>query len=200
VIVYAPHGQSSATRIIHRSLLLVEAVKEGCVPNVDCVYRIPAACDDLSAWNRGPDLSKYCAGSSEPIDVELVRDGIQLSLTDYPCAVDDSCGPFFTSLVTKGDNNPAPDQRGGISGPVRLEWIVGKARLEVPWFGLIKLSVFGNPRYAPHSDPSDRDNWGIGRATAPSDIWLCLFFSVGALIAIPFAVDVAMRVRRARRS
>jgi len=46
------------------------------------------------------------------------------------------------------------DQQSGISDingriveQVSIEWVIGVARGEVPWFGLIKLNLNGNPGY-----------------------------------------------------
>lgn len=188
VIVFAPNGMTDSTHIIHRAVLLVQAFPEGCLPTRDCVFRIPAACDPLFAtWNSGPDASKYCDGSSDPITLTLSREGIVVSLENYPCS--GPCAPFYTSFVTKGDNNGAADQQSSISGPVRVEWIVGKARLELPWFGLIKLSLFGNDRYVPASDPSSRGNLHLFRADAPTDIWVCLALSIALVVTGPMLAE-----------
>jgi hypothetical protein len=71
-----------------------------------------------------------------------------------------------------------------------MDWIVGKARGEIPWFGLIKLAIYGNrDTYHETSDPTTRSNWGILNSLAPSDIWICLFVSIAVLITIPVGVD-----------
>lgn len=51
--------------------------------------------------------------------------------------------PEDSGFITKGDNNNAADQceQGLGTGPVRTEWVLGKARGELPWIGLIKLFV-----------------------------------------------------------
>ena len=48
--------------------------------------------------------------------------------------------------ITWGDNNPYPDQMGGISGigqlvPVEKEWVVGKAWFAIPLVGYIPLHI-----------------------------------------------------------
>jgi len=203
VIVYQPDGNEGRTRIIHRAMLYVEVTVEGCTPNRDCIYRIPAVCDNpaFDEWNRGQDLEKYCAGSSDPINLDLERDGLRLFVGSYPPCTSSSngnCGPFYSSFITKGDNNKEVDQTHGISSPVRLEWVIGKARGEIPWFGLIKLALYGNDNYQPGTDPTRGANWKILAATAPSDIWLCLFLSLGILIAIPMVIDFVGNVRQKR--
>ncbi len=45
-----------------------------------------------------------------------------------------------SGYLTKGDNNKVIDQTSDICPqPVELEWISGKARLEIPWLGTINL-------------------------------------------------------------
>lgn len=198
VIVFKPFG-SSGTPIIHRAMLLVEASPEGCTPQADCTYRVPEAC--------GPSFSDYvrsiqgtvealCEGTTDPITILLERDGLELKMTNYPCS---DCGPFYTSFLTRGDNNDHNDQMAQEGGrcnaacnspPVRLEWVIGKARGEVPWFGMIKLMIYGNDRYRPDTDPTKGANWKIMNAMAPWDIWLSLFISVAVLVVTPVGIDL----------
>ena len=61
-----------------------------------------------------------------------------------------------SGYVTKGDStgNPHPDQmthfdiNGNKVQPVEPDWVVGMARGELPWFGLIKLRVTQPDNYA----------------------------------------------------
>ena len=98
--------------------------------------------------------------------------------------------PPHNGFITKGDHNPSADQatRQGslpaISTPVKPEWIIGKARGEVPWFGLIKLVFFGDENI--QGEPG----WvRIGNAVAPKDEWICLGISLFILIGIPTIWD-----------
>ncbi len=208
VIVFKPFGDADGTPIIHRLMLLIIAEPEGCTPQVDCTYRVPEACaPEFAEYVRSIQgtIEALCAGTTQPITIHLERDGLELKMTGYPC---DSCGPFFTSFLTRGDNNNHDDQRASEGGrcdascnspPVRLEWVIGKARGEVPWFGMIKLMIYGNERYRPDTDPTRGDNWKVLAATAPWDIWLSLFIAVGVLVATPVTIDV-IRNQVARRA
>lgn len=94
--------------------------------------------------------------------------------------------PKHSGFITKGDHNKAADQSpyGGLSTPVKPEWIIGKARGEIPWFGLIKLIFFGNEGVHGESD------WvRIGNAYAPKDEWICLGISLFVIIGIPTIWD-----------
>lgn len=96
--------------------------------------------------------------------------------------------PKNSGFITKGDNNEYPDQipNGGIcEQPVKPEWIIGKARGELPWFGLIKLMIFGNGM-----GYTGEDAVKIGKAVAPKDEWICLGISLLILIGVPTGWDV----------
>lgn len=202
VIVFMPNGSNARTRVIHRAMLYVEAQPDGCMPQTDCTFVIPAACDpEFSVWAGGADTGKYCAGSPDLITLNLEREGLFLSLNQYPCW-GRTCERFYSSFITKGDNNDAADQdtHVQISQPVRLDWIIGKARGEIPWFGLIKLAIYGNPSYGDGgSDPTRGSNWQVLKATAPWDIWLSLFVALGLLISIPMVLDFVGNLRAKRR-
>ncbi|KAA0001061.1 MAG: S26 family signal peptidase [Thermoplasmata archaeon] len=92
--------------------------------------------------------------------------------------------PPHSGFITKGDNNNECDQCG-LSTPVKPSWIIGKARGEIPWFGLIKLMIFGND--GGYDGP---DSVRIGRAVAPKDEWICLGLSLFVIIVIPTAWDI----------
>ncbi|MDY6775500.1 MAG: S26 family signal peptidase [Halobacteria archaeon] len=44
-----------------------------------------------------------------------------------------------SGFVTKGDNNRLYDQEAGISRVVKPDWVVGKAKVRVPYLGRIRL-------------------------------------------------------------
>lgn len=82
-------------------------------------------------------------------------------------------------FITLGDNNNGRyDQMSGTSGSmlVRTDWIVGKARGEIPWFGLIKLVLGGDL------------SWNDYRA--PSNNWRDLKISLVLLIGVPLGLDL----------
>lgn len=217
VVVYKPGG-ASGTQIIHRVMLYVGVDRENCVPNAadqPCKFFLRAACgDQFGDFVQSGSWEKYCEGSTDPITLSLRRDGLSLTLVNYPCAATSVCAPFRSGLLTKGDNNAGMDQPGGgqvggplAPGPIELEWLVGKARGEIPWFGMIKLALFGNRNYhcranefcSDPNGPPQPAQWTILRATAPYDVWLCLFLGLGALISAPMAMDYVWHKWRTRR-
>ena len=95
--------------------------------------------------------------------------------------------PANSGFITKGDNNEYPDQlpNGGICPqPVKPKWIIGKARGELPWFGLIKLMIYGNDHGYEGNDAVK-----IGNAVAPKDEWICLGISLVIIIVLPSIWD-----------
>nr|WP_241966832.1 S26 family signal peptidase [Haloplanus aerogenes] len=59
------------------------------------------------------------------------------------CAEMRNCPAPHAGFVTKGDANAQYDQVNGISDPVKPEWIVGIARVRIPYLGWVRLGVSG---------------------------------------------------------
>lgn len=157
VIVYRPHGSDDATPIIHRAITWVE------VTEVDGERRY-AYHDERGEWIE------------DERSVNLPSVGIRQRQFEE------------SGFVTKGDNpatNELADQITHTSGRlVAPDWVVGKARGEIPWIGLIKLALAGNPV------PSDtRDQCPFLAAWAPCDTWVMLGASVGTLILVPVVLE-----------
>ncbi len=109
----------------------------------------------------------------------------ELNLRNYDPKVNHS------GFLTKGDANNGCDQdsSAGIEDElgrkvevVKLEWIVGKAEGEIPWFGGIKLSV---------------DDWSQGTNNAGNvaqDCWVMLGISILILFTLPIAADYSFQL------
>lgn len=104
----------------------------------------------------------------------------ELGLEDYK--------PPNSGFITKGDNpftNSLCDQAGRICKvPIKLEWIKGKARGEMPWIGTINLFF---------NDLKDGNFWNGGEVTVynvTSDCIVCLIILIAVLISIPVALDL----------
>jgi signal peptidase len=59
------------------------------------------------------------------------------------CAEMRNCPAPNAGFVTKGDANRQYDQVNGISEPVKPEWVVGTARVRIPYLGWVRLGVSG---------------------------------------------------------
>jgi signal peptidase len=73
---------------------------------------------------------------------------------------------------------------------VKQEWIIGVARGEIPWFGLIKLTL--NP-----DESGCCDGWGD--PYAPKNSWNSLLITIIVIIVLPFVFDFTLGYIASRR-
>lgn len=88
-------------------------------------------------------------------------------------------------FITKGDNNDIIDQQGGISDIVKKEWILGVARGELPWLGLLSMLV--------------RDRGSLSNVQPV--IWVFMFLELAAIFVLLDVIDriidkLAKRLRK----
>ena len=84
-----------------------------------------------------------------------------------------------SGYLTKGDNNNVIDQISDICPqPVKLSWITGKARLEIPWLGTINLLF------------EDILNGKNTVSNVHEDSIISLAIVIAILIAIPILLDL----------
>ncbi len=183
VIIYKPYGLDSRTPIIHRALLYMEYNSTGGGYDIPVLADIPS-----SMWNVTSGLKDW-----HNLKTGIVLTGIgynQITVRlDVSTILNNSYFKInnltpFSGLVTLGDNNQgSTDQIAGIClAPVKLDWITGMARGELPWFGLLKLWITG-----PSPDGPVPENSKTG-----------LFVSLGLLIGGPIAIDITSLVLERR--
>jgi len=84
-----------------------------------------------------------------------------------------------SGYLTKGDNNNVIDQMSDICPqPLKLNWITGKARLEIPWLGTINLFF---------------EDIMSGKNTVSNvheDSLICLGIVIVILVSIPIILDI----------
>jgi len=161
VIVYRKYGNPAEEQIIHRAMCWVEVNNSGNV--------------------RTYTITEYNIYNQTSILIPAL--GIESP----------SGGPYtpnwdHSGFITKGDNpitNRDCDQMGGISTElIKLEWVSGKARMELPWIGTISLL---------YNDLKDGDFWNGGEVTTnnvKSDCVTCLIILIAVLISIPVSLDL----------
>lgn len=185
VIVYYTRNQRDSTPIIHRAMTFVDRDDgpSGTTYTVQWAaeWEPPESAEscDLDASGRGT-----CTFGSEGVEIDEL--GLQSPRSFQ-----------HSGFITKGDNvvgNFAADQRLSSprlpSEPVEGAWIQGVARGELPWFGLIKLSLTGPIKNA---EMSSHDYfWTIGSMAAPKDLWVMLFVGLGVVALAPVGVDYAI--------
>lgn len=153
VIIYVKNG-AGGTPVIHRAMCWVEVN----ITENGTFYDIP-------------ELNYY------HISTIIIT---ELNLNNYDPKVNHS------GFLTRGDHNTQCDQdpSAGIEDEwgrkveiVKPEWIIGKARGEIPWFGGIKLSV---------------DDWSQGTNNAGNvaqDCWVMLGVSLMIIFLLPVSAD-----------
>ncbi|MEM0466141.1 MAG: S26 family signal peptidase [Candidatus Thermoplasmatota archaeon] len=149
VIIYKPDGRDDVSQIIHRCMCWVDVYSNG----VETRYTIR----EYGIFNETsltiPELGLY---NKQP-------------------------NPAWThsGFLTKGDNNNVIDQVTTICRqPVKVEWISGKARLEIPWLGTINLFF---------------EDILHGKSTTSNvheDSFICLGIVITILVSIPIALDI----------
>jgi signal peptidase len=195
VLVYFPFNNRKSTPIIHRALAYVDV--QGASPTC--------------AQGSGPGDAVVYTVLWEGRERTFGPNGVFLPTMGFGppnFAADRGYKPCWSGFITKGDNpvsNQYPDQAFGgpvlPNQPVRLEWIEGKAVGELPWFGLIKLALSGQPNYICQSngvpvfrrDDPACDNGNavkILQANAPGDLWVMLGVSLAAIAIAPLAYDL----------
>ena len=128
VIIYLPGGNELATPIIHRAVLYLEANSDGDSFRCEALRDIDDGkwdtTDPGDTWDRLTSTIRiYDYGfQSEVVSIDTTR----LVVAD--------------GYITRGDHNDNIDQAySSRNTPVKVSWVVGKARGEIPWFGLLKL-------------------------------------------------------------
>lgn len=167
-IVYQPSGRDDTTPIIHRAMFTLEV-------NQDGSYNVPEL-----GLNGITDLNHSAIKDEERFNL---APGCRLSVSK---AGHQSLGPGDSGFITKGDNNPCWDQSsGGLLGmPVQEDWVLGKARGEIPWIGVVKLFVFDFLQ--------GTDNHGT---FAPGNIKAAGWIVVGTIVLGPTVYEFVQKKR-----
>lgn len=169
VIIYKPGGSSQATPIIHRALFWLEVHGDGTFSIPECgLERVPRL-----------NLSNVCMAN-------LGARGWNTSSYHHL----DSLQPEDSGFITRGDNNGRPDLPSITPFPVQPDWILGKARGEVPWVGLVKLGV------SDIAAGCKRDvRVSCNFDNAPPDVKTMMWVTIVVLVAAPFVVDKVQAFR-----
>jgi len=178
VIIHHKNGQTQTTPIIHRAIVRIEYNLTGGgfdVPTLEGVF------NEMNEIVIA-DFNSYHNGRRETITLSI---NVKVILDNFK--KNDDADPHG-GIITKGDHNREVDQYSlpawtgsgaappGVSRlvePVEEDWIVGVARGEIPWFGLIKLWARGQTENHP----------------APLNSGPNLMISVALLLVTPFLAE-----------
>jgi signal peptidase len=164
VIIYEKNGMSG-TPVIHRAIMWV-------VFNTSDA-NMGRPCADI------PDLDMLCVHQfSLPYATyrheDILIDFSVIFNRDYA---------RHDGFLTHGDHNQPvvdqaslPDKNGNTVSSIPVEWVVGKAEGELPWFGIMKLMASGSLK----SDD------------VPPSSWKGLVVSIVLIITIPLAIDIGL--------
>jgi len=173
VIVYRKLGDTDEDQIIHRSMCWVDVE----INKSGNLYTIKEYDITRQRSLYIPEL-----GIKSPSDSAVTP--------DWP----------HSGFITKGDNprsNQLCDQVSDICPqPIKLEWISGKARSELPWIGTINLFF----------NDLTNGRFGEGGTKPPTvynvagDSLVCLFILIAILISIPVGLDLYDYYREKNRN
>ena len=180
VIVFYKSADRADTPVIHRAIIYL-------VPNATGGFDAPSLQPPFprAEW-RGENFSG--GGPAEtPFGLQSVtlvgvgawpkQQGGSFHRQDLTFA---STGFSVSGFLTKGDHNQASFD----SGSVPVGRILGKARGELPWFGLLKLTLF------PGRSGCCPGGWGTtGDNGAPKNSWDALLVSLVLIVLGPFLAE-----------
>lgn len=188
VIIYERYGNPAYKSVIHRAICRIEYNSTGGGFDIPELADIPA--DQWKVQGSGQQVWWNLDGVVEIYDIGYKEVTVQLDLGAMLKYFDDRGRTPHSGFITMGDHNYAV-QGGGLVGlydqlaicrePIRDDWVVGVARGEIPWFGLLKLWVSGD---APDGVPQN----------SVTNLWVSLVLIIG----VPLALDVTTIVMRRR--
>lgn len=171
VVIYKRGGSDGNTPIIHRAIIYLEYDSVNGTYRAESLRDVPegkwSTSNPLDTWDHlTSSLNIYHVGWN---DVTVTVD------------ISGMLSTHWSGFITKGDHNTATDQAYSGAGPVDISWVVGKARGEIPWFGLLKLwstDSLGSP--------------------APENSVRNLWISIIIIVTAPILVDLALTYREKR--
>ena len=172
VVVYHRNGLSAATPIIHRALMYLEINADGDSYRCAALKNVPhekwLTADSDDTWDNLTSMLTINDVGWNNLDVSIDIRSLMLSQR--------------SGFITKGDHNNGIDQTYGLGGPVDIEWVVGKARGEIPWFGLLKL-------WSTHTLGSE----------APENSVRNMWVSIAIIVILPVVIDMVLTFREKKR-
>jgi len=174
VIIFRPPPRPADTPIIHRAILWLEWNATGDGWDAPSLRALPRS--EWSARDVGGNSLPYPYNING--DITLYHLGYGGDLTRVlPVSV---LMPQSSGFITMGDNNAYSG--GADPWIVPHDHVIGHARGELPWFGLLKLTIA----------PAGYCCRGWGDPRAPQNSWNALAASLVALVVVPVAADYGL--------
>lgn len=170
VIIYAKNCDTSQTPIIHRAITRMVLNDSG------TTFDFP----EVGQWNVAGGSVSFSVWTYHVNGPEGQEMTIDLNVGQIISNMVNSGTQLHGGFITKGDNNAAVDQLSlsyapghGTVQPVELDCVLGVARGELPWFGVIKLWLGHSGDKPPENSVSS------------------LVVAIVAIVAVPFLLEIA---------
>ncbi len=171
VVIYKPGGTDARTPIIHRAIIYLQFDPANNCYRSASLSGAPSdkwvATDQDDTWDRLTSVLRIFHVGWNDLTVVIDVAGLIPTQKD--------------GFITKGDRNVNTDQMLASGGLVEVEWIVGKARGEIPWFGLLKLWT--------------TDSLG---SAAPENSVRNLWVSMILIVITPVVIDIGLTYKEKR--
>ena len=180
VIVYKKMGLDDNTPIIHRAVLHLEINAPG-YDSYRCeeLRDLPEDKWSLTAGDTWDDITGVISIYHYGYNDDTVTVNVGSILSAFARGHDTPTSGF----ITRGDHNRWVDQTYGESfSPVDPDWVIGKARGEIPWFGLLKLWFTDSLK-----------------SEAPDNSVTNLWIAIAIIIIVPITIDVVLTYRIRKR-
>ncbi len=178
VIVFEPDGSGKKTPIIHRPVLYLEYNQSSHSFDIPSLEKL----DYGEEWGSSQG-NKYLGLTEEITLYDYGYGNVNVTIN-----LQEQLRYRHSGYITMGDstetNAPRYDQEGisgNINQPVKEEWIKGKARGELPWYGIVKLGLM------------DRSS------QIPSNSWNNFVISLVVIISIPFVTEIGSNIYKKTR-
>ncbi len=188
VIIYNQLGGGDKP-IIHRALLWLEfnttTNNSFDVPDLECNQWINGV--NWWGWNStgsvtiprniDSNLRLWINSSYRHREITITIGGVNGMLNEFKADETWTGGGF----VAMGDHNPGHD-----SHLIKHDWVIGRARGELPWFGLIKLAVTGEVPWGSVCQSQTEQH------CATDNSWTSLTITLILLIVVPISLDIGL--------
>jgi len=175
VVIYKPGGTDSRTPIIHRAIIYLEYDRDNSCYRAYSLLGLAKNTPDAK-WATQDEDDTWSRLTSRLYIFHVGWDDVTVSI-DIP----NMLSSHKSGFITKGDHNSNIDQTFASAGPVEIGWVVGKARGEIPWFGLLKIWV--------------TDSLG---SPAPENSVRNLWISMIVIVVAPIMIDIGLTYREKR--
>ncbi len=181
VVIYNRYGLTERVPIIHRAICKIIYNETGGGFDIPSLASLPDA-----QWEVQGISAKTCWNLNKVVevhDIGYLHLTVRLDLSELLAYYSTRGLSPHGGLITMGDHNAQSDgtellghydQLSICREPIRDAWLVGKARGELPWFGLVKL-------WATNTLPPN----------TPQNSVTNFFISIVVIIGLPIAVDIS---------